>query len=194
MAKKPKINFGQVMELIEKIYKDGGSTDETWNVIVDVYKDLHPDEQLEQLSKLEDCDPDVPIDDIPAPTPYHIDHDAAEICIGGCLSDDGSSAFFWTHFDEIRNAVLQIRRECKMPGFPDHYSEKDHPLSFLDTDEVKDKQRAFSIPSDYEGGITVASTAKLEEMKNEVKLLEASENLHLAKIRCLEKRIIKLEK
>ena len=188
-------NFGQVVNLIEKLYKDGGSTDATWQDIVAVYKGLHPDEQLDQLSKLEDCDPDIPTDDIPNPRAYKIDHDAGEICIGGCEYERGTDTWVWTHFDEIRNAVLAIRSECNMPHFmgtsKKETDDADDIFDFLDND---DKEKAFSIPSEFEGGITVASTAKLEELQNEIKLLEAADNLSQAKIRCLEKRIAKSEK
>ena len=202
MAKKTN-PYLKMIKLFEKLYEDGGSTEETWHDIAHIHKLLNPEPEKEDRRRDldEDIENDIPIppdefsDDIPSPQRYKIDHDAAEICIGGCDYENGSDAWVWSHFDEIEKAVYQIRRECKIPNFAvDLGSVLDDdpcsdPLSFLNGDN-----HGFSIPSDFDGAITIASTAKLEELQNEVKLLEASENLHLAKIRCLEKRITKPEK
>ena len=188
-----------IERIMSKIYKDGGTTDDTWETIVQVYKKAFPDryEKDRANESTPKIEKDIPVpdeflDDIPDPKRFEIDHDGGEILIKGLDHEEGFEAIYWVHFAEIEEAVNQIRRECKLPNYATNTKLKSQDkdlFSFLDDDN-----NGFSIPSDFEGSITIASTKKIEEMKNEVKLLEASENLHLAKIRCLEKRIKKLEK
>tara|TARA_B110000467_G_C18130227_1_gene372900 strand:- start:113 stop:715 length:603 start_codon:yes stop_codon:yes gene_type:complete len=199
MGKKGTNPYTKMIELIEKLHADGGSTDDTWHDIVHIHQLFNPEPK--QKDNRRDLDEDILSNEFEFPEPdssitplYTTDEIDGTIFMPLYGNETKES---WISINAIFEAVYAIREtvvenfcvgKSRMGDSLDRLAEDSFP--FLD----QDIESGFVIPEDFSGGISISSTKYVEDLQNQVQVLEAADKLSQSKIRCLEKRITKPEK